>query len=165
MATLPKPKLNRGVASIIHSEAVVKDFPLDIAARDNLGALLVQAGDVRDAIAQWQTSLQIDSHDGNALNNLAWILSTFPDDSIRNGSRAVQLAESATALPGGDAPIVQRTSAAAYAETGDFAKAIAIAQHAAELAQSQGNSSLVETLRHEIELYRSGTPYREKPSE
>jgi len=158
-------KIESRIANIIHSEAVVKDFPFDIAARDNLGALLVQASDVRGAIAQWQTSLQIDSHDGNALNNLAWILATFPDDSIRNGARAVQLAESATALPGGDTPIVQRTFAAAYAETGDFAKAVATAQHAVELAQSQGNSSLVETLRHEIELYRSGAPYREKPSE
>ena len=158
-------KIESRTGNIIHSEAAVQDFPYNIAARDDLGVLLVQAGDVRGAIGQWETSLQIDSHDGNALNNLAWILATYPDDAVRNGSRAVQLAESATVLPGGDAPIVQRTLAAAYAESGDFAKAIATGQHAAELAQSQGNNSLVETLRHEIELYQSGRPYREKPAE
>ena len=158
-------KTESRTANIIHSEAVVKDFPLNITARDDLGVLLLRAGDIRGAIAQWQTSLQIDSHDGNALNNLAWILATYPDDSIRNGSRAVQFAQSAAQLPGGQSPIVQRTLAAAYAESGDFEKAIQIAQHAAELAQSQGNSSLVETLRHESGLYQSRTAYREKPSE
>lgn len=162
---MAEARIQARTANIIHSEEAVKDFPDNIAARDDLGVLLVQAGDVRGAISQWQTSLQIDSHDGNALNNLAWILATNPDDSVRNGSRAVQLAESATKLPGGDTPIVQRTLAAAYAESGDFARAIATGQHAVELAQSQGNSSLVETLHHEIELYQSGAPYREKPSE
>ena len=162
---LADAKIESRAGNIIHSEAAVKDFPYNIAARDDLGVLLVQAGDVRGAIGQWETSLQIDSHDGNALNNLAWILATYPDDAVRNGSRAVQLAESATVLPGGDAPIVQRTLAAAYAESGDFTKAIATGQHAVELAQSQGNHSLVETLRHEIELYQSGRPYREKPPE
>lgn len=162
---LAQAKIESRTGNIIHSESAVKDFPYNIAARDTLGALLVQAGDVHGAIAQWEASLQIDSHDGNALNNLAWILATYPDDSIRNGPRAVELAESATVLPGGDAPIVQRTLAAAYAESGDFAKAVATGEHAAELAQSQGNSSLVETLRHEIGLYQSHTAYREKPPE
>jgi protein O-mannosyl-transferase len=162
---LAQAKIEARTASIIHSESAVKDFPLDITARDELGFLLLQAGEIRDAIAQWQTSLQIDPHDGNALTNLAWIFATYPDDSIRNGTRAIQFAESAAQLPGGAAPIVQRTLAAAYAESGDFEKAIQVAQRAAELAQSQGNTSLVETLRHEAGLYQSRTPYREKPPE
>ena len=162
---IAQARIESRTGNIIHSESAVKDFPYNVPARDDLGVLLLQAGDVRGAIAQWQISLQIDSHDGNALNNLAWVLATYPDDSVRDGQRAVQFAESATVLPGGDSPIVQRTLAAAYAESGNFAKAIATGQHAVELAQSQGNTSLVETLRHEIELYQSGAPHREKPPE
>ncbi len=151
------------IANIIHAEATVKDFPFNIAARDSLGALLVQAGDVHGAISQWEVSLQIDPNDGNALNNLAWILATYPDDSIRNGRRAVQLAESATALPGGDLPIVLRTLAASYAEQGDFPQAINTSQRAIDRAAEQGNTALVETLRHELELYQAQKPYRESP--
>ena len=162
---IAEAKVQSRIGNIIHSEAALKDFPLNITARDDLGVLLVQAGDIPGAIAQWETSLQIDPYDGNALNNLAWILATYPDDSIRNGQRAVQMAESATVLPGGDTPIVLRTLAAAYAESGDFAKAMDTARHAAESAQRQGNTSLVETLRHEMEFYQSHTPYREKPPE
>jgi tetratricopeptide (TPR) repeat protein len=153
------------IGNIIHAEASVKDFPLNVPARDSLGALLVQGGDVQGAIAQWETSLQIEPNDGNALNNLAWIFATYPDDSIRNGQQAVRLAESATVLPGGDAPIVLRTLAAAFAESGDFAKAMATTRHAIELAESQGNHSLVETLRHELELYQAQKPYRESPAD
>ncbi len=149
--------------NIIHTEESVKDFPFNIAARDSLGALLVQAGDVHGAISQWEASLQIDPNDGNALNNLAWILATYPDDSIRNGPRAVQLAESATMLPGGDLPIVLRTLAASYAENGDFPQAITTSQRAIDRAREQGNTSLVETLRHELELYQAQKPYRESP--
>jgi tetratricopeptide (TPR) repeat protein len=160
---IAEARMQSRAGNIIHAEATVKDFPFNIAARDSLGVLLVQAGDVHGAITQWEASLQIDPNDGNALNNLAWIFATYPDDSIRNGQRAVRLAESATVLPGGDVPIVLRTLAAAYAESGDFSKAIDTAQHAIDLATTQNNTSLLATLRHEIELYQARTPYRESP--
>ena len=69
----------------------------------------------------------------------------------------------ATTLPGGEVPIVLRTLAAAYAESGDFSRAINTAQHAIDLATAQNNTSLLATLRHEIELYQARTPYRESP--
>ena len=152
------------IGNIIHAEATVKDFPSNVAARDSLGALLIQDGDVRGAITQWEASLQVDPNDGNARNNLAWIFATYPDDSIRNGRRAVELAQSASMLPGGDTPIVLRTLAAAHAEIGDFSEAIEIAQHAVELAESMGNYSLAQTLQHELDLYQQDKPYREPPN-
>jgi tetratricopeptide (TPR) repeat protein len=151
-------------AEIIHARTTLADHPFDIPVRDNLGVLLIQSGDAREAIVQWETSLKIDPNDGNALNNLAWVLATYPDDSIRNGKRAVELAEKAVALPGGDAAIVLRTLGAAYAESDDFPKATATAQRAIDLATGQGNSSLPETLRHELELYQAQKPYRESPT-
>ncbi|HJT45767.1 MAG TPA: hypothetical protein VJ721_05785 [Chthoniobacterales bacterium] len=150
--------------NIIQAESAVQDFPLNVVARDGLGALLIQNGDVRGAIGQWETSLQIEPNDGNAQNNLAWVFATYPDDSIRNASRAVELAQSATMLPGGDSPMVLRTLSAAYAEAGDFRNAIATIQRAIDLAAAQGNNSLVETLRHEQGLYQQNKPYRESPS-
>ena len=150
-------------AAIVHARTTLKDFPYDIPTHNDLGVLLVQSGDVRAGIEQWETSLQIDPDDGNALNNLAWVLATFPADPIRDGKRAVELAEKATTLPGGNIPVVLRTLAAAYAEAGDFSKATNTAQRAIDLATAQNNSSLLATLRHELELYQARTPYRESP--
>ncbi|HEV2045785.1 MAG TPA: hypothetical protein VGQ95_04230 [Chthoniobacterales bacterium] len=151
------------IAEIIRWQTVLKDYPLDIAAHNALGVLLVQSGKPREAIAQWEISLEIDPNDGNAQNNLAWVLATSPEDAIRDGRRAVELAEKASRLPGGETPIVLRTLAAAYAETGESSKAIDTARRAAELAMAQQNQSLVETLQSEMELYRVNKPHRELP--
>jgi tetratricopeptide (TPR) repeat protein len=150
-------------SAISHARTTLKDFPFDVPTHNDLGILLVQSGDVRAGIEQWEISLQIDPDDGNALNNLAWVLATYPVDAIRDGKRAVELAAKATTLPGGDVPIVLRTLAAAYAESGDFSKAIDTAQRAIDLSTTQNNTSLLATLRHEIELYQARTPYRESP--
>jgi tetratricopeptide (TPR) repeat protein len=135
----------------------------DINAHNNLGVVLMQSGDARGAIAQWEQTLAINPNDGNAENNLAWVLATYPDAALRDGTRAVQLAERATTLPGGQDPIVQRTLAAAYAETGDFAKAVETAQRAAESARSRQNPSLAETLENEATSYSRHEAHREVP--
>jgi tetratricopeptide (TPR) repeat protein len=150
-------------AAIARARTTLRDFPLDVPTHNDLGVLLVQNGDVHGGIEQWNISLQLNPDDGNALNNLAWVLATYPTDAIRDGKQAVELAMKATTLPGGDVPIVLRTLAAAYAEAGDFAKAIDTAQRAIDLATAQNNTSLLATLRHEIELYQARTPYRESP--
>ena len=154
-------RMHSRAAAITHARTTLKDYPFDVPTHNDLGVLLVQNRDVRAGIEQWETSLQIDPDDGNALNNLAWVLATYPADTIRDGKRAVELAEKAAVLPGGEAPIVLRTLAAAYAEAGDFSNAVNTAQHALDLATGQNNTSLLATLRHEIELYQARTPYRE----
>jgi tetratricopeptide (TPR) repeat protein len=105
--------------------------------------------------------LLIRPDNGNALNNLAWVFATSPDDSLRDGSRAVQLAEQATRVSGGRMAMVWRTLAAAYAENGRFADAIQTAQRAIELARNQGNASLAAELQNTIALYETGKPLRD----
>jgi len=149
--------------AIAHARTTLKDFPYDVATHNDLGVMLLQNGDVRGGIGQWETSLGIDPNDGNALNNLAWVLATFPGDGVRDGKRAVKLAEQATTLPGGQSPIVLRTLAAAYAEAGEFSHAIATAQRALDLTNAQRDKSLSAALRQEIERYTARAPYREAP--
>ncbi|PYK29141.1 MAG: hypothetical protein DME57_11320 [Verrucomicrobia bacterium] len=150
-------------AAIAHARVVLKDFPYDLPTHNDLGVLLMQTGDVRGGIAEWEKTLAIDPDDGNALNNLAWVLATFPQDEIRNGKRAVELSTKASTLPGGDSPMVLRTLAAAHAEAGDFSNAVSTAQRALDLATAQNNNSLATTLRRELALYQASTPYREAP--
>ena len=53
-----------------------------------------------------------------ALNNLAWLLSTYPDASIRNGSQAVQFAQRAAQLSNRQDATILDTLACSYAEAG-----------------------------------------------
>ena len=96
-----------------------------------------------------------------ALSNLAWLLATSADPSLRNGSEAVRLAERAdSASSRSDKhPTVLRILAAAYAEAGQFAEAKETAQHALEAANIQGNTTLADALQDELALYDLGLPY------
>src|SRR5207247_6766502 len=114
--------------------------PRNGEARNSLGTALIQQGRMREAIQQWQDALAIESENGNAASNLAWVFATCPDDSIRDGRRAVELAEKALRISGGKIPMIFRVLAAAYAEDRRFSQAIESAQRGADLATSQGNS-------------------------
>src|SRR5438270_4489428 len=106
-------------------------------------------------------SLALNPNDGNAQSNLAWMLATTPDDSLRDGTRAVTLAESALQLAGGVSPILHRTLAAAYAETGRFADAIETATRGRRLAERESNRSLADEFAANISRYQQHLPLRD----
>jgi tetratricopeptide (TPR) repeat protein len=126
-----------------------------------VGTVLVQQGQIREGVEEWQKVLEIQPENGNALNNLGWVLATAPDDSLRDGSRAVRLAQQAVRISGGRIPIVLRTLAAAYAENQQFPQAIETAQQGVELANKQGNLALAAELQSSIALYQQNRPLRD----
>jgi hypothetical protein len=75
----------------------------------------------------------------------------------------VELAEQAVLATVGHNPVFLHTLAAAYAENGDFTKALAAANDALEIANANGITSLAESLRSKIALYQSGSPFHETP--
>ena len=76
------------------------------------------------AIVDYEASLRLFPALEGASNMLAWILATSPNDSLRNGKRAVELATTACELTNWKNPANLDTLAAAYAETGDFDQAV-----------------------------------------
>jgi len=146
--------------SIDHSREALRIRPNNSDAHNNLALALLYRGDVNEALAHWKKSLEIQPENLNAQCNLAWILATSPNSSLRDGAKAVELAENVARRAGHPNPIVLRTLAAAYAETGRFSEAISAAQDALELATSQGNSGLAADLRSNIENYEKNLPLR-----
>jgi Flp pilus assembly protein TadD len=90
-----------------------------------------------------------------------WVFATFPDDAIRSGAKAVALGERALELSGEQDPRIYRLLAAAYAENGQFDKAIETAQRGSALATKQGNSAIANVLESNIDLYRHNLPLRD----
>jgi protein O-mannosyl-transferase len=149
--------------AIEHSKEALRIRPGDANAENNLGLALFQTGDTKDATAHLEKALEIDPGQMNAEVNLAWILATSPDDSLRNGARAVQLAKDVASRAGHANAIVLRTLAAAYAETGRFNDAIQTAQQAIEIAKATGNEGLISDLERSVAAFRINQPIRSVP--
>jgi tetratricopeptide (TPR) repeat protein len=160
---LAKALLRKGqvTEAMVHYGKFLALQPENVEARNTLGTALIQQGHVREAIDQWQEALAIQPDNGNAASNLAWVFATCPEDSIRDGTRAVELAERAFQISGGKIPMIYRVLAAGYAESGRFADAVETAQRGAEVATSQGNPALAAELESNIALYQSGRPLRD----
>ncbi|PYK08617.1 MAG: hypothetical protein DME61_09260 [Verrucomicrobia bacterium] len=141
-------------------EQALKSRPAYPEVQNNIGFALLQKGRPSEAIAHWQNALAIQSDSVDSLNNLAWILATFPDAWIRNGSQALTLAERANQLSGNKNPAVLRTLAAACAENGRFTEARVIAERGFQLANAQEKPALANILEGDIALYRINAPVR-----
>ncbi len=127
-----------------------------------LGNVLRMTGETREAARYFERTLETDPESAISLSGLAWILATCPDASLRNGRRAVELARKVVELSKHEDPIALGTLACAYAETGEFDQAIALARQARDLARSRSNSALASELTLEIDLYQTGLPLRDR---
>jgi len=97
-----------------------------------------------------------------AQNDFAWMLATSTNASLRNGSLAVRFAEKAvTATRRSDARFLD-TLAAAYAQSEDFEKAVAIQSEAIALLK---DATAKQDYTSRLRLYERKTPYREAEKE
>ena len=129
----------------------------------HLGTTLGQSGRTREAVVQYREALKLNPNLAGALNNLAWILASNPDDELRNGAEAVRLAERACELTHYGQPVYIGTLAAAYAEARRFGEAVETAQRALNLPATQNNKPLADALQMRLKLYESSAPFHEKP--
>jgi protein O-mannosyl-transferase len=157
-ALLEKGRLE---AALEHSRAALLIQPNNADCHTVLAIALDEKGQSAEAIKHYEKALEISPQSVSALNNLAWLLATGSNASLRNGATAIQLAKQADQLSGGTNALVLRTLAAAYAEAGQFGKAIESAQTAMQLGRSQGDDSLATELQQQIALYELELPYRE----
>jgi tetratricopeptide (TPR) repeat protein len=141
-------------------EQALKSRPTYPEVENNIGLALLQKGRPSEAIAHWQNALAIQSDSVDSLNNLAWILATFPETWLRNGRQALALAERANQLSGDNNPAILRTLAAAYAENGRFTQARVVAERGLQLANAQENPALANILEGDIARYRANAPVR-----
>ncbi|MBX3433866.1 MAG: tetratricopeptide repeat protein [Pirellulales bacterium] len=139
-------------------DAVLADDPDNYLARRSRGDAYLNVGEHAPAVDDFNKALEIEPHDPALLNNLAWVLATSPDDEVRDGKRAVELAEQACKLTDYKAAHILSTLAAAYAEAGDFAKAKEWSKKAVELGDEDYDGQLAK----ELASYEAGKPWRER---
>jgi tetratricopeptide (TPR) repeat protein len=162
-------------AIAVYGEVLEIDGDNYLALRSRGDAQLT-VGDHAAAIADFDRALKLEPEDSALLNNLSWVLSTSPDDKLRDGKRAIELGTKAAELTEFKKPHILSTLAAAYAEAGDFEKAREWSQKAVALNQSNLEAAIKadekdeikeltemgEQLSKELANYNDDKPVRER---
>lgn len=128
----------------------------------NLGAIHMQLDRPAAAIATFRRGLKNTGGFLPIVNRLAWLLATGPDPSLRNAREAVNLAKTACEKTKYSDPESLDILAAAYAESGDFKRAVALARKVHGLTVSSEQEELAKQIESRLNLYLAQKPYHSK---
>lgn len=143
-------------------ERVLRIDPGYLTSVESLTNIHLKARRVKKAVRVLRNALPHAHNSLVVLKPYASLLATAPYDEVRDGILAIELAERSVAITHSNDPIVLATLAAAYAETGQFDKAITIATQAAELAKTKQLIPLSDfIINTHITSYRAEQPFRD----
>ena len=148
-------------AAILNYLKTIKINPDFFKAYYNIARILSSQGKTGEAIYNFQKALAINSEIPQTLYNLSWIYATCEKRKYRNGINAVKLAEKLCMLTNYRQPLAMDALAAAYAENGNFGKAVETAQKALGMALQLGPEEHIIGIKKRLKLYQSGQPYRQ----
>lgn len=136
------------------------DFSITFALR---GAIFANRGDFSSAQADFDSAIAHATGGENVAASLsmkAWLLATWVDPAMRDGPRAVAL--TLKAIKRRDLANFHDVLAAAYAETGQFDKAIG--EESAAISRVRGKDREIELpgYKERLALYLANMPYHTK---
>jgi len=155
--------LKKGLAeeAIAEWQTALQIEPGNAEMHNNLAVAFLAQGRIAETVAEWQETLRLQPDKVGTEISLAWVLSTAPEDTLRNGARALELAQHASQISAGRNLMIYRVLAAAYAESGQFQAAINTAQEGAHRAETEGQASVAQALQLDLSLFEQGIPLRD----
>lgn len=149
---------SRCADAVPHFAQALQTMPGDIAARQHQALCLLQTGQytaARDLLEDGLAALP--DHLG-FMDALARVLAASPDDAVRNGARALELAERAVAAR--RRMETRETLAMAQAAAGHFDEAQAIQQVLIEQAKAANHAAYLAHLQANLQRYQQNQPSR-----
>jgi tetratricopeptide (TPR) repeat protein len=114
------------------------------------GVILARMGKLDEAIVELQKAISLAPQCVDCRYNLGRAFA-----ASNRFADAVPQFEAAASLSNGEAPAILQMLAAVYAETSQYAKAVATAQRALDVAVRQGNSELATALKANLARYQA----------
>lgn len=134
--------------------------PDHFQAHANLANALAHQGKISQALMHYREALRINPDWPQVANRLAWILATHTNSHFRQGKESVQLSEQACQATDYSNPLFLDTLAAAYAEVGQFERALETAELAKNIAASKELFNLTIQIQERILAYLKHRPIR-----
>ena len=116
-------------------------------------------GQYSNAVDLLHQAILLNSRNAGTYNSLAWMKATCSDASVRNGEEAISAASKGCELTEWKNWMFIDTLAAAYAEAGDFKRAIEFQEQA--LRTGDPGESKQKMMRERLSLYKQSQPFRE----
>ena len=154
--------LDESIDYITRNKTRIAKSPLVSGLFVQIGTGLLRRGDAKSAISYFHEAIQFNENAYEAQNNLAWVLSTHPDKTLRNSKEAIRHITTAVKARPENAFSLLDTLAAAYAEDGQFERAVEVAQRAVDFAKSENELGFAKRIESRLQLYKARRPFRDK---
>lgn len=153
-------KLNNFEFAIKDFDTVLQLNPEKEEAYLYKGNIWYQKCNIEKVIKNYLQAINIPPNDSREYNELAWIFATIPDETYRDGQKALTYAQQATKLDYSYKNL--DTLSAAYAETGDCEIAIETQIKAIDLCEKEKDFKMAPQLLNRLKYYKENKPWREE---
>lgn len=157
-------RMQRFEESLAAFERTAQLAPNSSQATIGVARSLRKLGKPAESIQRLHAFLQRFPNAVDVIAELAWMLATDPDDAVRNGAAAAQIAERLQVLVAREHPNFPEymdTLAAAYAEAGRFPEAVKVLEDAIRQLRLKGvPPQKMEPYTRRLSDYRLEKPYR-----
>ena len=151
--------------AIRHGSKALVLKPGRFQVHHNLGLAYARTQQSEASVKQFELALESMPKDqtvplyqsAEVLNALAWALVTCPNQTLRDPSRALELAQKACALTPPKHPQYPKylnTLAVAHARLNNLTEAIKVSEKALALVQARGDQTIVTNLQKQLDLFR-----------
>jgi tetratricopeptide (TPR) repeat protein len=140
-------------AAIPHLEHALTLRPGDVDAHRFLAEIYAIQRQDQLAVRHYERALAFLPDDAQLIGRLAAILADSRDASVRDGARALGLADRAVRLTSGRDPRMLEILSVAQAASGRFAEAASTARAAIEIARARGDRAMVSSLEYRASAY------------
>ena len=149
-----------GKSAVADFTKAIEINPKSALAYNNRGFNRQTIGEYKEAIADFDKAIELEPKYALPYQNKAWLLATCPDEKVRDGKLAVEAALKAGELREWKAVPDVKSLAAAYAEIGNFKKAVEWQKKAVDMVENEEAKSGEQEL---LKLYQNKAPFRFSP--
>ena len=150
---------NRFEAAIPHFRKAI-DSSSEPRVRSAYIAALLATKQFGVAKSELETALSLNPQDFSSSLALAWLLATCPNNEIRDGARALELATRLHAGRGSNDPLTLDLLGAAQAESGDYSAAQKSLEAALKQVENR-NPAAQQAFQQRLESYRQSQAHRD----